>query len=206
MKKGYFLSREAAVKRLKLLIGKDLRPLAAKHKVNIFKNGHLNKGWAGDTLERYLGLEKNNNQAPNGMYFELKQISLKKLKNGSMAPKETMQITMINPKEKLEKDFFKSHVYKKMKSLVICAILYTSPGGETKLYRVDDFDLDKHETLEQLKSDYELISNSLNKKGFSSLKSEMGKYIQPRTKGAGHGSKSRAFYARTVCLKKILGL
>lgn len=206
MKNGYFLSKEEAVKKLKLLIGKDLRPLAAKYKVNIFRNGHLNKGWAGDTLERYLGLEKNNNQAPNGMYFELKQISLKKLKNGNVTAKETMQITMINPKEKLENDFFKSHVYKKMKSLVICAILYTSPGGETKLFRVDDFDLDKHEILKQLKSDYELISSSLNNNGFVSLKSEMGIYIQPRTKGAGHGTKSRAFYARPVCLKKILDL
>lgn len=206
MKTGYYLSKGDAVKKLKLLIGKDLRLYAKKHKVNIFRNGKLNKGWAGDTLERYLGLEKNNNQAPNGMYFELKQISLKKLKSGRVTPKETMQITMINPNEKLENDFFKSHVYKKMKSLVICAILYTSPGGETKLFRVDDFDLDKHGTLQQLKSDYELISNSLNKKGFASLKSEMGIYIQPRTKGAGHGSKSRAFYARTVCLKKILDL
>ena len=117
-----------------------------------------------------------------------------------------MQITMINPKEKLEKDFFKSHVYKKMKSLVICAILYTSPGGETKLCRVDNFNLDKHQTLKQLKSDYELISSSLNNNGFVSLKSEMGIYIQPRTKGAGHGSTSRGFYVRPVCLKKILDL
>jgi len=115
--------------------------LAKKFNINIFKNGKLNKGWAGDTLERYLGLGKNNNQAPNGLYFELKQTSLKKLKSGAIVPKETMQITMINPKEKLEKDFFKSHVYKKMKSIVLCAVLYSSPGGETKLCRVDDFRL-----------------------------------------------------------------
>ncbi|MBI2459764.1 MAG: hypothetical protein HYV53_04440 [Parcubacteria group bacterium] len=79
-------------------------------------------------------------------------------------------------------------------------------GVETKLCRVDDFDLDKHEMLKQLKSDYELISDSLNNNGFASLKSEMGIYIQSRTKGAGHGSKSRAFYARPICLNKILGL
>jgi hypothetical protein len=34
----------------------------------------------------------------------------------------------------------------------------------------------------------------------------MGKYIQPRTKGSGHGSTSRAFYARTSFLKKLLNL
>jgi len=32
----------------------------------------------------------------------------------------------------------------------------------------------------------------------------MGVYIQPRTKGIGHGSKTRAFYARKNLLKKII--
>ena len=200
------LTREEAIRRLKLIIGKDLRIFAKKFGINIFANGHLNKGWAGDTLERYLGLEKNNNQAPNGRYFELKQISLKKLKNGEIVPKETMQITMINPNERLKSGFLESHAYKKLKSLLLCAILYSSPGGETKLCRVDTLDVDKHEVFDQLKKDYELIAKSLNNKGFKSLKSEMGYYIQPRTKGPGHGSVSRAFYARTRLLKKILSL
>jgi hypothetical protein len=34
----------------------------------------------------------------------------------------------------------------------------------------------------------------------------MGKYIQPRTKGAGHGSTSRAFYARPLFLKQFIKL
>jgi hypothetical protein len=34
----------------------------------------------------------------------------------------------------------------------------------------------------------------------------MGQFIQPRTKGAGHGSTSRAFYARTQFISQILGL
>ena len=33
----------------------------------------------------------------------------------------------------------------------------------------------------------------------------MGVYIQPRTKGAGHGSTSRAFYMRTGLIKEIIG-
>lgn len=204
MKTGEFLPRKDALDRLKRIIGQDLRTLAKKYGVNIFKNGKLNKGWAGDTIERYLGLKKNNNQAPNGRYFELKQISLKTLKNGKLVPKETMQITMINPKQKLENDFFRSHVYKKMKSIILCAVLYSSPGGETKLHRVDTFDIDEHGTLEQLRKDYELIRDAMNERGFRSLKSKMGVLIQPRTKGQGHGSRSRAFYARTVFLKKIL--
>ncbi len=33
----------------------------------------------------------------------------------------------------------------------------------------------------------------------------MGKLVQPRTKGQGHGSTSRAFYARTGFVAHILG-
>jgi hypothetical protein len=42
--------------------------------------------------------------------------------------------------------------------------------------------------------------------GFELLTGKMGKYIQPRTKGSGHGSTSRAFYARTSFLKKLLSV
>lgn len=202
---GEYLLKDDAIAKLRVLLGKDLREYARQYGINIFKDGKLNKGWAGDTLERYLGLSKNNNQAPNGRYFELKQISLKRLKDRSIVPKETMQITMID-KNHLEPDFLKSHTYHKMKSIVMCAILYSSPGGPTVLERVDDFDITGHETFEQVKNDYEHISSTLNSQGFGALKSEMGVYIQPRTKGAGHGTTSRAFYARTGFLKKVLGL
>jgi hypothetical protein len=42
--------------------------------------------------------------------------------------------------------------------------------------------------------------------GFELLTGKMGKYIQPRTKGSGHGSTSRAFYARISFLKQLLNL
>jgi hypothetical protein len=35
---------------------------------------------------------------------------------------------------------------------------------------------------------------------------KMGQYVQPRTKGAGHGSISRAFYARPLFLSKFMEL
>ena len=58
---------------------------------------------------------------------------------------------------------------------------------------------------EQIKKDYDLVRNTLKKKGFDALTGAMGVYIQPRTKGAGHGSTSRAFYARPNFIKKVLG-
>jgi len=42
--------------------------------------------------------------------------------------------------------------------------------------------------------------------GFGTLTGKMGVFIQPRTKGAGHGSTSRAFYARPLFLKQFISI
>ena len=43
-------------------------------------------------------------------------------------------------------------------------------------------------------------------KGFTHLTGKMGVLVQPRTKGPGHGSISRAFYARAHFVAHIIGL
>ena len=57
--------------------------------------------------------------------------------------------------------------------------------------------------IKEIKDDYDFIRNKLKTKGFSALTGADGKWIQARTKGPGHGSVSRAFYARTALVKKI---
>lgn len=42
--------------------------------------------------------------------------------------------------------------------------------------------------------------------GVDSLTGDLGKLVQAHTKGAGRGSKSRAFYARPVFVAHILNL
>ena len=59
------------------------------------------------------------------------------------------------------------------------------------------------ELIKEIKEDYDFIRNKLITQGFKSLTGKDGKWIQARTKGAGHGSTSRAFYARTCLVKKI---
>lgn len=59
------------------------------------------------------------------------------------------------------------------------------------------------ELIKKIKADYDLIRDKLITQGFKSLTGADGKWIQARTKGAGHGSTSRAFYARTGLVKKI---
>lgn len=205
------IDKEKAIVKLKELIGHDLRPLASKFGVTVFINekNHTgrNKGWAGQTLERHIGLGVCNIQAPNGGYWELKMVSLKRLKSGAIVPKETMQITMINPEQVKKTPFENSYLLHKLKEVVICARLYNDIN-ETKsdLISVGKFDLSDKELYEQVKKDYLLVQETLRTKGFDALTGAMGVYIQPRTKGAGHGSVSRAFYARPNFIKKVLGI
>lgn len=205
------IDKEKAISKLKELIGQDLRPLAAKYGITVFKNEKSrkgrNKGWAGQVLERHIGLGTCNVQAPNGGHWELKMVSLKKRKDGTISPKETMQITMINPEQVKNTSFENSHLLHKLREVVICARLYNDIK-ETKSYLVSvgKFDLSDKGLYNQVKADYELVRNALKTKGFKALTGYMGVYIQPRTKGAGHGSISRAFYARPNFIKKVLGI
>lgn len=71
---------------------------------------------------------------------------------------------------------------------------------------VGTFDLVDRKALVQVKKDYELVRQTIKTKGFQALIGKMGVLIQPRTKGMGHGSTTRAFYARTGFVKTILNL
>jgi len=205
------LTREDAVAKLKELIGKDLRPLAPKFGITVFtdEKNHRgrNKGWAGQVLERHLGMGVSNVQAPNGGSWELKMVSLKKLKNNKIVPKETMQITMINPDQVKNTPFEKSHMLAKLTEMIICARLYNDINETiSTLVSVGTFDLHVSALYGQVKKDYDLVRDTLKTRGFSALTGAMGVYVQPRTKGPGHGSISRAFYARPVFIKKVLNI
>ena len=148
-----------------------------------------------------------NIQAPNGGSWELKMVSLKKLRNDKIVPKETMQITMINPEQVKNTPFEESHLLAKLKEMIICARLYNDINETTStLVSVGKFDLHDSMLYTQVKADYDLVKNKLNTHGFSVLTGMMGVYIQPRTKGPGHGSISRAFYARPIFIRKVLNL
>ena len=201
------MERQEAIQRLSDLIGQDLRELADEYEVTVFKKGGgKNKGWAGHLIERYLGLSINSSQEPNAGSWELKLISLRHLKSGKLTVKETMQVTRFNPDNVRQTDFENSHLLAKLRHVVIGARIWKSTQEEKSIfYGVTTFDLlDDLEVYNQIKDDYNLVRETIRTQGFSALKSEMGKYIQPRTKGRGHGSTSRAFYARVSFLKKFV--
>lgn len=201
------MEREEAIKKLKQLEGIDLVPLASKYDVTVWKGNKKNKGWAGHVLERYLGLPINSAQSPNFGSWELKIVPLKRRANGTITVKETMAITMIDPFNVKNTPFEQSHLLAKLKKALVCARLFESQNEERSLLvRVSAFDLTDKAIYEQVKRDYEETRNCILKDGFEHLTGAMGVLVQPRTKGAGHGSASRAFYARARFVAKILGI
>ena len=198
------ITRAVAIENLKKYIGKDLRSLALEHGITTFETGKQNKGWKGLVLERLAGLETNVSKAPNGLGYELKSVSFHN-KNEILVPKETMAICMINLEELKEHSFFESHCWAKLKTLVFCAVMWHGHNSDTaELIQVTSLDFSEDdELIKEIKADYDYIRNKLITEGFEALTGKDGKWIQARTKGPGHGSTSRAFYARTSLVKKI---
>ena len=152
-------------------------------------------------------METNVSKAPNGLTYELKSVSFHYVKD-KLVPKETMAITMINPGELKANSFFESHCWSKLKSIIFCAVMWYGENSEkAELLEVTSLDFSKaDELILEVKADYDFIRHKLITQGFKSLTGEDGKWIQARTKGLGHGSETRAFYARPIFIKKILGI
>jgi DNA mismatch repair protein MutH len=201
------MERVEAQKRLSQIVGNDLRVLAEKYHVTVFRDEKKNKGWAGHVIERHLGLPLNSSQSPNFGSWELKVISLKRLKSGILTIKETMAITMIDQFNVVQTEFENSHLRLKMEKILIAARIWEDKNESSSVLQgIYQFDLSNVEIYNQIKEDYNLVQETIKRNGFKFLTGKMGVYIQPRTKGPGHGSVSRAFYARTSFLKKIINL
>ena len=201
------LPRAEALRRIKLLSGKDLRPLADEYRVTVWKNGHKNKGWAGQLIEQYLGLPQNSLQAPDFGSWELKVVPLAHAADGTLRVKESMAITMIEPAEVGASKFADSHLYDKLRSMIVVARIFENVADTSSLlHSAAEFDLDNPSIREQVEADYEAIRGIIRVKGFEALTGDTGKYVQARTKGRGHGSTSRAFYARALFVAHILNL
>ena len=201
------LARAEALRRIRLLSGKDLRPLAEQYHVTVWKNGHKNKGWAGQVIEQYLGLPQNSLQAPDFGSWELKVVPLVRAADGTLRVKESMAITMIEPAEVVANRFEDSHLYDKLRSMIVVARIFENVEDTASvLHSAAEFDLDNPSIRKQVEDDYEAIRAVIRLKGLDALTGDTGKYVQARTKGRGQGSTSRAFYARTLFVAHILNL
>lgn len=212
------MDRQEALDRLRGLIGYDLRAEADRQGITVWtpsvpagmpppESAKLNKGWAGQTLERCLGLPINSSRAPDGGSWELKLVPMKRMMGGAIKVKETMAITMIDPAEVIAREFEDSHLHEKLRRTLVAARLFESRQElRSELLSAGVFDLDRPDIFAQVRKDYELVRRTIREQGFGALSGRMGALVQPRTKGPGHGSTSRAFYARTGFVAHILGM
>lgn len=160
----------------------------------------INKGSTGLLLETITGIPHTSN-CLDCIDGELKTFPIKKLRNGTFVPKETVAVTMVSTDELKSCEFSSSRCAKKMNKVLFVPyyregenITYLSPTLLTK---------ETHPTLyTTLEEDYTAIKKEYETTG--TLQSSLGKYLQTRTKGAGHGTTSRAFYLRTTFLKEYI--
>lgn len=161
-----------------------------------------NKGETGILLEKLTGIPQTSNclDCTDG---ELKTFPLKRDKAGRLVPKETIAITMLDRDTLKDCAFAQSRPCKKM-SKMLC-VPYERTGDNIVYYTpiLIDLSLPTYAALASiLQADYELIQKKFNETG--ELSSADGILLQNRTKGAGHGSTSRAFYLRTDFVKQYL--
>jgi DNA mismatch repair protein MutH len=195
------------LRRIRQLTGKDLRALAEQYGITVWKGKHKNKGWAGQVIEHYLGLPQNSLQAPDFGTWELKVVPLRRTPNGEVKVKESMAITMIEAAEVVGNKFRDSHLYDKLRSVIVVARIFENVEDTSSvLHSAAEFDLDNPAIYRQVEQDYEAIREIIKTTGIDSLTGDTGKYVQARTKGPGHGSTSRAFYARASFVAHILNL
>jgi len=163
-----------------------------------------NKGLPGQFLEDLLGIPHTSNclDCSDG---ELKLFPVKKLKNGKLVPKETIAVTMLSTDDLRTCEFNSSRCCKKMSRMLV--VPYYREGDTIQFMSprlIDKSSPEFAELYATVESDYNEIQKTYIENG--GLHSNTGKLLQNRTKGAGHGSTSRAFYLRPEFMKRYVPL
>lgn len=157
-----------------------------------------NKGRVGLWLESQLGLAPTCSGI-DCLDGEIKTFPVRKLKNGSIVPKETVAVTMMNSKDLKDVPFELSMCYKKLKNCMF--VPYLRNGSTVTLFRPVIVHVDDTPCI---KADYELLQSQYASLG-RCPPSKVGTYLQTRTKGSGKSSKkTRAFYLKTLFLKEYV--
>jgi DNA mismatch repair protein MutH len=201
------LTRPEALSRLGTLVGVDLRPLADRYGVTVWRDGRRNKGWAGLVVERYLGLPPNATQAPDFGDWELKVVPLQATADGRLRLKETMGVTMLTAPDLEAREFEQSHLLAKLRRILVVARIYEGPEeARSVVLAASGFDLDDPDLLAAVRADYEEARWVVRTQGTWALRGQVGRLVQPRPKGAGHGTGGMGFYARKAFVARMLGL
>jgi DNA mismatch repair protein MutH len=202
------LKRSDALVKLDELLGQDLRPLAGTYGITIERDGRKNKGWAGQTVEAYLGRSPNSDRGADFGEWELKVVPLVLRADGDFRVKESMAIAMFTPSELETQSFEDSHLLEKLRSLVLVARHFDEQGERMSIVVCSQpFDLADSSFYDAVKDDYEEARWVLRHQGSDGLRGGVGRYVQPRVKGGkSKSSRGHAFYARSAFVGEMLKL
>lgn len=198
--------------------GVDIATLAAKHGVTISRDGKVNKGWVGQTLDRVSNTINLNAQAPDGSDFELKSVHVIK-RDDEWLPKETIAITMFNPKKILEETFLESHLWQKLQRLILVGHSYPDNRRDSAFVRfISPVDVSDNHLICEISSFWRNIQKAVKEGGIASYSSKGTSkgFVQLRTKGSGRTTsvcpvtgeqfKTRAFYATKPFIVYVRGI
>jgi DNA mismatch repair protein MutH len=172
------------------ILTKVLSLLGKPHACPITKN----KGKPGLLLEKITGIPQTSNclDCSDG---ELKTVPVVRNKAGKLVPKETIAVTMLNTADLRTNDFKASKCFMKMKRVLVVPYLRNGDNIQFMTPVLIDASQDIYAGIyAELEKDYNAIRSQYI--ADNTLQSATGNYLQNRTKGAGHGSTSRAFYLR----------
>lgn len=201
------LNRADALARLEPLLGTNLRDLAATYQVTVWRGERRNKGWAGQTIERLLGMPNNSEQAADFGDWELKVVPLvPAVLAGGWRLKESMAITMFTVADLEEQSFEESHLLAKLGRLLVVGRSYEGPSeARSLLLGAAAFDLDDPALYAAIEDDYEEIRWVVRSEGKHALGGHIGRFVHPRPKG-GKDAETMGFYAHKSLVGRILGL
>lgn len=164
-----------------------------------------NKGSPGILLEKLTGVPTSS-ALLDALDGELKMVPYKRLKNGTLVPKETIAVTMMNCDKLSTTAFDESHCAAKLRRMLI--VPYVRDGDNIRLLKPTLFDASapcNQEVFALLSADYTAIQIEWTTK--KELHSVTGTLLQTRTKGpGGTAKKTRAFYLRPAFMKKVVKL
>lgn len=179
------------------LIGKSFLDVVKEAEINedikvniIDKYGKSkNKGSLGQLLEEhYFGYKLNSNQQADFYEagVELKVSPYQKLKRGKLSAGERLVITMIGYDKPIELDFETSHVFEKIKILLLVYYLRDKDIKNKLLYPIDFIKLfsPPEEDMKIIKDDYEKIVRKIQDGRAHELSEGDTMYLGACTKGA----------------------
>lgn len=175
--------------------------------VNILHNlpKTKNKGMPGNYLENLTGIPTSSAclDCSDG---EVKIFPLKLTKSGNYVPKETIAVTMLSKDSLVAHAFEESKVYQKLSKVLY--VPYFRNGDIIQYFTPTIIDLREEKyapLIETIRQDYQAIRKHFVETGALEGSSNLGKYLQNRTKGAGKGApKTRAYYLRPLFMKEFV--